>query len=204
MPLLIGLTVATSTAIPTEGIVPSTTTCASAATNHGSHADHPIQARDEARHHNRTHDGYTRTVMGSYRHGVGTTFINNAPIRCVMKKKHNKHMLNHGQGQGQGGFYCGKCQEDGTDHIYKECPKWRNCVLCSSEGHYTYMCPRPHYGCTTGYCYVDDRHHNLGRRCPKSGFLRYGQLAYAYDYNGINHYKGMLQWAEHEAENPCE
>jgi hypothetical protein len=66
------------------------------------------------------------------------------------------------------------------------------------------MCPCPHYGCTTGFCYVDDSHRNLGRRCPKSGFLRYGQLDYAYDYDGVDHYEGASQWAENDAENPRE
>jgi hypothetical protein len=66
------------------------------------------------------------------------------------------------------------------------------------------MCLRPHYGCTTGFCYVNDGHHNLGRCCPKSGFLHYGQLDYAYNYNAVDHYEGVLQWVEHEAENPRE
>jgi hypothetical protein len=94
MPLPIGLTTTASTAVPTKGIVPSTTTCASAIANHGGHVNHAIRTRDEACHHNHTHDSYTRTVTGSYRHGVGTTFINDAPIGCITKKKHNKHVLN--------------------------------------------------------------------------------------------------------------
>jgi hypothetical protein len=143
-------------------------------------------------------------VTGSYRCGVGTTFIDDAPIGRVTKKQRNKNALNRRRGQGQQGFYCGKCQEDGADHVYDECPKWRNCVLCRSEGHYTYMCPHPHYGCTTSFCYVDDGHCNLGRRCPKLGFLCYGQLDYAYDYDGVNHYEGASQWAENDAENPRE
>jgi hypothetical protein len=204
MPPPIGLTSTTATDLPTMGIVPTATTCAHATANDGGHVDHAIQARDEARHHNRTHDGYTRTATGSYRHGVGTTFIDDAPIGHVTKKRCNKHAYNRGQGQGQQGFYCGKCQEDGTDHVYKECPKWHSCVLCRGEGHYMYMCPQPHYGCTTGFCYMDDGHRNLGRHCPKSGFLCYGQLDYAYDYNGVDHYKGALQWAENDAENPHE
>jgi hypothetical protein len=101
MLLPIGLTTTAATDISTKGVVPSTTICASAATNHGSHADHAIWAHDEARHHNCTCDGYTRTVTGSYHRGVGTTFIDDAPIRCMTKKKCNKHVLNQGQGQGQ-------------------------------------------------------------------------------------------------------
>jgi hypothetical protein len=204
MPPPIGLTVTTTTDIPTMGIVPTATICASATANNGGHVDHALWAHDEAHHHNHTHDSYIRTATGSYRHGVGTTFIDNAPVRCVTKKRRNKHVHNHGQGQGQQGFYCSKCQEDGTDHVYKECPKWRNCILCWGKGHYTYMCPQPHYGCTTGFCYVDDRHHNLSHCCPKSGFLHYGQLAHAYDYDTIDHYEGASQWAEHDAENPHE
>jgi hypothetical protein len=55
-----------------------------------------------------------------------------------------------------------------------------------------------------GFCYVNNGHHNLGCRCPKLGFLRYGQLDYAYDYNGIDHYEGASQWVEHNARNPHE
>jgi hypothetical protein len=184
--------------------VPTTTTCTHAAANDGGHVDHTIRARDEARHHNCTRNGYVRTVTGSYRCGVGTTFIDDAPIGRMTKKRRNKNTVSRGQGQGQRGFYCGKCQEDGADHVYDECPKWCNCVLCQGEGHYTYMCPRPHYGCTSTFCYVDDGHCNLGRRCPKSGFLRYGQLDYTYDYDGVDHYEGAAQWAENDAENPRE
>jgi hypothetical protein len=204
MPLPIGLTMTTTTDVPATGIVPTATTCTSAAANNGGHVDHAVWTHDEARHHNRTCNGYIRTATGSYHHGVSTTFIDNAPIGHITKKKHNKHAHNHRQGQGQQGFYCGKCQEDGTDHVYEECPKWHNCILCHGEGHYTYMCPRPHYGCMTGFCYVDDGHCNLRHRCPKSGFLHYGQLDYAYDYDAMDHYKGASQWAEHDAENPCE
>jgi hypothetical protein len=200
----IGLTSTTAADLSTTGTVPTATTCAHAATNNGGHVDHAIWTHDEARHHNRTRDGYIRTATGSYRRGVGTTFIDDAPIRCVSKKWRNKKAVNRRRGQGQQGFYCSKCQEDGADHVYEECPKWRNCVLCHSEGHYTYMCPHPHYGCTTSYCYVDDGHRNLGRRCPKSGFLHYGQLDYVYDYDGVDHYEGVAQWAENDAENPRE
>jgi hypothetical protein len=144
-------------------------------------------------------------VTGSYRRGVSTTFINNTPIGQVTKKWYNKHTVKHGQGQGQHGFhYCSKCEEDGANHIYKECLKWRSCVLCHSEGHYTYMCPQPHYGCMSGFCYVNDGHRNLGRRCPKSGFLHYGQLAYMYNYDTMDHYEGASQWAEHNTANPHE
>jgi hypothetical protein len=66
------------------------------------------------------------------------------------------------------------------------------------------MCLRPHYGCTTGFCYVDNGHCNLGRHCPKLGFLQYGQLAYMYDYDAMDHYKGASQWADLDAINPCE
>jgi hypothetical protein len=186
------------------GIIPTTTTCAHAATNDGGHVNHAIQTRDEARHHNCTCDGYVRTATGSYRRGVGTTFINDAPIGRVTKKRCNKHALNQGQGQGQRGFYCSKCQENGTDHVYKECPKWHNCILCHGEGHYMYMCPWPHYGCTMGFCYMDDGHRNLSHCCPKSGFLHYGQLDYMYNYDAIDHYEGALQWAENDAKNPHE
>jgi hypothetical protein len=182
--------------------IPTATTCAHAAANDGGHVDHAIRARDEAHHYNRTRDGYIRTTTGSYCRGVGTTFIDDAPIGRITKKRRNKTALNCGRGQGQWGFYCSKCQEDGANHVYNECPKWRNCVLCQGEGHYTYMCPRPHYGCTTTFCYVDDGHRNLGRHCPKSGFLHYGQLNYAYDYDGMDHYEGAAQWAENDAENP--
>jgi hypothetical protein len=96
------------------GIVPTATTCTHAVTNNGGHVDHAVWARDEARHHNHTHNGYIRTATGSYHRGVGTTFINDAPIGHVTKKRCNKHALNRGQGQGQWGFYCSKCQEDGT------------------------------------------------------------------------------------------
>jgi hypothetical protein len=184
--------------------VPTTTTCAHAATNNGGHVDHAIWAHDKARHHNHTRDSYVRTATGSYCRGVGTTFIDDAPIGRITKKRRNKNALNCGQGQGQRGFYCGKCQEDGADHVYEECPKWRDCVLCRGEGHYTYMCPRPHYGCMSSFCYVDNSHRNLGRRCPKSGFLHYGQLDYTYDYDGVDHYEGVSQWAENDVENPCE
>jgi hypothetical protein len=184
--------------------IPTATTCAHAAANDGGHVDHAIQARNEARHHDCTRDGYIRTATGSYCRGVGTTFIDDAPIGRVTKRRRNKNAVSRGRGQGQRGFYCGKCQEDGADHIYDECPKWRNCVLCQGEGHYTYMCPHPHYRCTTSFCYVDDGHRNLGRRCPKLGFLRYGKLDYAYDYDGVDHYEGALQWAENDAENPRE
>jgi Chromo (CHRromatin Organisation MOdifier) domain len=204
MPPLIGLTTTTTTTIPTMGIVPTATTYTSATANDGGHVDHTLQARDKACHHNHAHDSYVRTATGSYRYGVSTTFINDAPIRRVTKKKRNKHVHNQGRGQGQWGFYCGKCQEDGTDHVYKECPKWHNCVLCRGKGHYTYMCPQLHYGYMMGFCYVDDRHRNLGHRCPKSGFLCYGQLAYAYDYDTVDHYEGVSQWAEHDAKNPHE
>jgi hypothetical protein len=204
MPPPIRLTATATTNIPAMGVVPTATIYASATTNNGGHVDHALWTCDEACHHNCTHDGYIRTATGSYCHGVGTTFIDNAPVGHVTKKRCNKHVHNRGWGQGQWGFYCGKCQEDGTDHVYEECPKWCNCVLCWGKGHYTYMCPWPHYGCMMGFCYVDDGHRNLSCRCPKSGFLRYGQLAYTYDYNAIDHYKGALQWAEHDAENPCE
>jgi hypothetical protein len=200
----IGLTSTTTTDLPTTSTIPTTTTCTHAATNNGGHVDHAVRTCDEARHHNCTRDGYTRTATGSYHRGVSTTFINDAPIGRVTKKRHNKNALNCRWGQGQRGFYCGKCQEDGADHVYEECPKWRDCVLCHSEGHYTYMCPRPHYRCTSSFCYVDDGHRNLGRRCPKSGFLHYGQLDYAYDYDGVDHYEGVSQWAENDAENPRE
>jgi hypothetical protein len=203
-PPLIGLTSTAATDLSTTGVVPTTTTCAYATTNDGGHVDHTIWTCDKTRHHNHTCDGYIRTVTGSYCCGIGTTFIDDAPIRHITKKKCNKHAFNCGRGQGQWGFYCGKCEEDGTDHVYEECPKWRNCVLCHSEGHYTYMCPQLHYGCTMGFCYVDDGYCNLGHRCPKSGFLHYGQLDYAYDYDAINRYKGALQWAENNVENPHE
>jgi hypothetical protein len=55
-----------------------------------------------------------------------------------------------------------------------------------------------------GYCYVDDGHRNLGHHCPKLGFLCYGQLAYEYDYDAVDHYEGTSQWVEHDAENPRE
>jgi hypothetical protein len=55
-----------------------------------------VQAHDEARYHNRTHDGYIRTATGSYRRGVGTTFIDDAPIGRMTKKWRNKNALNHG------------------------------------------------------------------------------------------------------------
>jgi hypothetical protein len=55
-----------------------------------------------------------------------------------------------------------------------------------------------------GFCYMDDGHHNLSCHYPKSGFLRYGQLDYAYDYDAIDHYEGVSQWAKHDAENPHE
>jgi hypothetical protein len=203
-PPLIGLTSTATTSLSTTSTIPTTTTCAHAAANNGGHVDHAIWARDEARHHNRARDSYIRTATGSYRRGVGTTFVDDAPIRRVTKKQRNKNVASHGRGQGQWGFYCGKCQEDGADHVYDECPKWRNCILCQGEGHYTYMCPRPHYGCTSTFCYVDDGHRNLGCHCPKSGFLRYGQLDYAYDYDGVDHYEGAAQWAENDAENPHE
>jgi hypothetical protein len=51
---------------------------------------------------------------------------------------------------------------------------------------------------------VDDGHRNLGHHCPKLGFLRYGQLDYMYDYDGVDHYEGALQWAENDVENPRE
>jgi hypothetical protein len=82
----IGLTLTATANLSTTSAIPTATTCTHAATNDGSHVDHAIQARDEARHHNRTHNGYTRTATGSYRRGVGTTFINDAPIRRVTKK----------------------------------------------------------------------------------------------------------------------
>jgi hypothetical protein len=200
----IGLTSTAATDLSTLGDVPTATTCAHATANNGGHVDHTVRTCDEARHHNHTHDGYIRTATGSYRCGVSTTFIDDAPIGRVTKKKCNKHAHNCRWGQGQWGFYCGKCQEDGTDHVYEKCPKWHSCVLCHGEGHYTYMCPRPHYGYTMGFCYVDDRHRNLSRHCPKSGFLRYGQLAYVYNYDAVDHYEGTSQWAENNAENPCE
>jgi hypothetical protein len=81
MPLPIRLTATTSSAVSTQGTVPTTVICALAATNNGSHVDHAIWARDKARHHNCTHDGYTRTVTGSYHCGVSTTFIDDTPIR---------------------------------------------------------------------------------------------------------------------------
>jgi hypothetical protein len=74
--------------------IPTATTCAHAATNDGGHVDHAIWACDEARHHNRTRDSYVRTVTGSYCRGVGTTFIDNAPIGRVTKKRRNKTALN--------------------------------------------------------------------------------------------------------------
>jgi hypothetical protein len=134
MPPLIGLTSTTTPDLPTMGAVPTATTCAHATANDGGYVDHAIRARDEARYHNHTHNGYIRTATGSYRHGVGTTFIDDAPIRRVAKKRHNKNALNRGQGQGQQGFYCSKCQEDGADHVYDECPKWHSCVLCCGKG----------------------------------------------------------------------
>jgi hypothetical protein len=204
MPPLIGLTSTTTAGLSTTSAIPTTTTCAHAAANNGGHVDHAVRAHDEACHHNCTRDSYIRTATGSYRRGVGTTFIDDAPIGRVTKKRRNKNVVSRRRGQGQQGFYCGKCQEDGADHVYDECPKWRNCILCQGEGHYMYMCPRPHYGCTSTFCYVDDGHRNLGRRCPKSGFLCYGQLDYAYDYDGVDHYEGAAQWAENDAENPRE
>jgi hypothetical protein len=204
MPPPIGLTLTATTDLSTTSAIPTATTCTHATTNNGGHVDHTIRTHNEAHHHDRTRDGYIRTATGSYRCGVGTTFIDDAPIGRVTKKRHNKNALNRGRGQGQWGFYCGKCQEDGADHVYEECPKWCDCVLCRSEGHYTYMCPRPHYGCMSSFCYVDDGHRNLGRRCPKSGFLCYGQLDYAYDYDGVDHYEGALQWVENDVENPRE
>jgi Chromo (CHRromatin Organisation MOdifier) domain len=99
MPPLIGLTLTATTDLPTAGTVPTATTCTHAATNDGGHVDHTIWARDEACHHNCTCDGYTRTATGSYRRGVGTTFIDDAPIRRVTKKRCNKNALNHRRGQ---------------------------------------------------------------------------------------------------------
>jgi hypothetical protein len=93
---LIGLTMTTSTNVSTKGIVPSTTTCTSAATNNGSHVDHTIWAHDKACYHNHTCDGYTQTATGSYHHGVSITFIDDTPIGHMTKKKHNKHALKCG------------------------------------------------------------------------------------------------------------
>jgi Chromo (CHRromatin Organisation MOdifier) domain len=95
-PPLIGLTSTTATSLPTTHTIPTTTTCAHATANDGGHVDHTIRARDEARHHDRTHDGYIRTVTGSYHRGVGTTFIDDAPIGRVTKKRRNKNAVNHG------------------------------------------------------------------------------------------------------------
>jgi hypothetical protein len=92
----IGLTSTATTALSTMSTIPTATTCTHAAANNGGHVYHAIRAHDEAHHHNCTHDGYVRTVSGSYRRGVGTTFINDAPIGRVTKKWHNKNALNHG------------------------------------------------------------------------------------------------------------
>jgi hypothetical protein len=96
MPPLIGLTSTTTTDLPTKSTIPTTTTCTHAAANDGGHVDHAIRTRDEARHHNCTRDSYVRTATGSYHHGVGTTFIDDAPIGCVTKKRRNKNALQCG------------------------------------------------------------------------------------------------------------
>jgi hypothetical protein len=139
-PPLIGLTSTATIDLSTTSAIPTATTCAHAAANDGGHVDHAIRTRDEACHHNRTRNGYIRTATGSYRRGVGTTFIDDAPIRRVTKKRRNKNALNCGRGQGQRGFYCGKCQEDGADHVYEECPKWRECVLCQLPSFCGWQC----------------------------------------------------------------
>jgi hypothetical protein len=86
MPPPIGLTSTVTAGLSTMSTIPTTTTCAHAAANNGGHVDHAVRARDEAHYHNRTHDGYIRTATGSYRRGVGTTFIDDAPIGRVTKK----------------------------------------------------------------------------------------------------------------------
>jgi hypothetical protein len=92
----IGLTSTTTTDLSTTSAIPTATTCAHAAANDGGHVDHTIRARDEAHHHNHTCNGYIRTATGSYRRGVGTTFIDDAPVGHVTKKRRNKNALNCG------------------------------------------------------------------------------------------------------------
>jgi hypothetical protein len=64
MPPLIGLTMTATTNMSTMGIVPTTTTCASATANNGGHVDHAIWACDETCHHNHTcHAFFSFTVQ---------------------------------------------------------------------------------------------------------------------------------------------
>jgi hypothetical protein len=90
----------TPTTVSAQGTVLTATTCTSATSNDGHHVDHAIWACDKACHYNRTRNGYTQTVTGSYCYGIGTTFINDAPIGRVTKKRCNKHAVKCGQGQG--------------------------------------------------------------------------------------------------------
>ena len=78
-------------------------------------------------------------------------------------------------------YYCGKCNRDGVDHVYEDCPKWRNCCFCDAVGHWSFHCVTLHAKCTDEQCLIQIGHRHAGARCPTSAISRGEEYAYAYE-----------------------
>jgi hypothetical protein len=102
-------------------------------------------------------DGLHSPIIASSLHGGpsgGDSRV--SPLRITGKRKR----------KGKHSFYCSKCNRDGVDHRYEDCPLWRECLYCQKKGHYSHDCHHPHARCTVHRCQVFPDHQYYGRNCP--------------------------------------
>jgi hypothetical protein len=65
-------------------------------------------------------------------------------------------------------YFCGRCNKDGQNHKWENCPQWRLCLYCDKKGHWSHDCRHPHSRrCTETRCRVNPDHQNYGRGCPQ-------------------------------------
>ena len=76
-------------------------------------------------------------------------------------------------------WYCGKCQTDGADHSYRECPFWKECGFCDKVGHWGFDCWTPHVKCSKHRCGVHVGHSHMGKCCPWSRENKKRNFSYA-------------------------
>jgi hypothetical protein len=76
-------------------------------------------------------------------------------------------------------FYCSKCQTDGAEHSYENCPTWRHCGFCDKVGHWGFHCETPHIKCTQNCCGVHVGHRHIGDVCPWSKEVKQQNFKYA-------------------------
>ena len=77
-------------------------------------------------------------------------------------------------------YYCGKCNRDGVDHTYEDCPEWHNCCFCDAIGHWSFHCITPHVKCTAKQCLVQIGHRHARAHCPTSGISHSKEYVYTY------------------------